>query len=178
MMSLEGDSLRKIILQSPGQVTALDHYHDLKPFFPQQQLNIGNRFVPIFSSLIPSYLSQPYNMRYSSCNPKRRIFRLGFLFGNFNIIREGQSVHYKLPPHFSSQASQSHTNIVTVPIAAVSNQPKQNLIKMQRCFGLARLSKNCVNKTSTILFKRANSSITESYTRNGFVDQVLPVRLP
>ena len=49
---------------------------------------------------------------------------------------------------------------------------------MQRCFGLARLSKNYVNKTSTILFKRANSSITESYTRNGFVDQVLPVRLP
>ena len=49
---------------------------------------------------------------------------------------------------------------------------------MQRCLGLARLSKNYVNKTSTILFKRANSSITESYTRNGFVDQVLPVRLP
>ena len=49
---------------------------------------------------------------------------------------------------------------------------------MQRCFGLARLSKNCVNRTSIILFKRANSSITESYTQNGFIDQVLSVRLP
>jgi len=43
---------------------------------------------------------------------------------------------------------------------------------MQPCFGLARLSKNCVNKTSIILSKRANSSVAETFTRNGFVDQV------
>merc|ERR1712156_1391659 len=47
-----------------------------------------------------------------------------------------------------------------------------SIIKMQPCFGLARLSKNCVNKTSIILSKRANSSVAETFTRNGFVDQV------
>ena len=48
---------------------------------------------------------------------------------------------------------------------------------MQCCFGLARLSKNCVNKTSIILSKRANSSVAETFTRNGFVDQVLAIHL-
>ena len=48
---------------------------------------------------------------------------------------------------------------------------------MQPCFGLARLSKNCVNKTSIILSKRANSSVAEFFTRNGFVDQVSAIHL-
>ena len=43
---------------------------------------------------------------------------------------------------------------------------------MQFCFSLARLSKNYVNKTSISLSKRANSSLVETFTRSGFVDQV------
>ena len=43
---------------------------------------------------------------------------------------------------------------------------------MQFCFSLARLSKNYVNKTSIFLSKRANSSLVETFTRSGFVDQV------
>ena len=72
----------------------------------------------------------------------------------------------------------SHTQILSQYQQAQYSQ-KQTLIKMQCCFGLARLSKNCVNKTtSVILFKRANSSVVESFHQNGFLDQVLSVRLP
>ena len=48
---------------------------------------------------------------------------------------------------------------------------------MQFCFSLARLSKNYVNKTSIFLSKRANSSLVETFTRSGFVDQVYAIHL-
>ena len=48
---------------------------------------------------------------------------------------------------------------------------------MQFCFSLARLSKNYVNKTGIFLSKRANSSVVETFTRSGFVDQVYAIHL-
>ena len=70
---------------------------------------------------------------------------------------KGYSVQCVKPPCFSSQASQSHNFKPSI---------------MQGWLGLTRILKSCVGHRSVFYSTSTNTSVTEFYRQNGFIDQV------